>query len=117
MRESSQKIVNTTGFDKNSDLSTTYLGKSDRSKSDKLKAEEFSHIRARVYFRKTVKWDRMSITIKHRCKQIIYVKIILHALQRTPFFANICFQDTKDSSREWLIHQCAICSSSNYRGT
>ena len=34
------EIVNTTRFDKNSDLSTTYLGKSDRFKNDKLKAEE-----------------------------------------------------------------------------
>ena len=29
-------ILNTTGFDENSDLSTTYLGKSDRSKNDKI---------------------------------------------------------------------------------
>ena len=34
------EIVSTTRFDENSDLSTTYLGKSDRSKNDKLKAEE-----------------------------------------------------------------------------
>ena len=34
------EIVNTTRFNENSDLSTTYLGKSDRSKNDKLKAEE-----------------------------------------------------------------------------
>ena len=34
------EIVNTTRFDENSDLSTTYLGKSDRSKNDDLKAEE-----------------------------------------------------------------------------
>ena len=34
------EIVNTTRFDENSDLSTTYLGKSDRSKNRKLKAEE-----------------------------------------------------------------------------
>ena len=34
------EIVNTTRFDENSDLSTTYLGKSDRSKNDKMKAEE-----------------------------------------------------------------------------
>ena len=34
------EIVNTTRFDENLDLSTTYLGKSDRSKNDKLKAEE-----------------------------------------------------------------------------
>ena len=29
------EILNTTRFDENSDLSTTYLGKSDRSKIDK----------------------------------------------------------------------------------
>ena len=34
------EIVNTTRFDENSDLSTTYLGKSDRSKSDNIKAEQ-----------------------------------------------------------------------------
>ena len=33
------EIVNTTRFNKNSDLSTKYLGKSDRSKNDKLKTE------------------------------------------------------------------------------
>ena len=34
------EIVNTTGFDENSDLSTTYLGKSDKTRNDKLKVEE-----------------------------------------------------------------------------
>ena len=34
------EIVSTTRFDRNSDLNSTYLGKSDRSKNDKLKAEE-----------------------------------------------------------------------------
>ena len=34
------EIVNATRYDENSDLSTTYSGKSDRSKNDKLKAEE-----------------------------------------------------------------------------
>ena len=34
------EIVNTTRFEENSDLSNTYLGKSDRTKNDKLKAEE-----------------------------------------------------------------------------
>ena len=36
-------------FDENSDLSTTYLGKSDRSKNDKLKAEESSPISKQGY--------------------------------------------------------------------
>ena len=34
------EIVNTTRFDKNSDLSMTYLGKSDKTRSEKLKVEE-----------------------------------------------------------------------------
>ena len=34
------EILNVTRFDKKSNLCTTYLGKSDRSKNDKLKAEE-----------------------------------------------------------------------------
>ena len=39
--EIKSEIVNTTRFDENSDLSTTCLGKSDRSKIDKLKVEEY----------------------------------------------------------------------------
>ena len=35
------EIVSTTGFDENSDLSTTCLGKSDRAKNDKLNANEY----------------------------------------------------------------------------
>ena len=34
------EIVNTTRFDENSDLSNTYLGKSDKTRNDKLMAEE-----------------------------------------------------------------------------
>ena len=33
-------ILNTTRFDENPDLSTTYLRKADRSKNSKIKAEE-----------------------------------------------------------------------------
>ena len=34
------EVVSTTRFDESSDLSTTYLGRSDRAKGNKLKAEE-----------------------------------------------------------------------------
>ena len=75
------EIVNTTRFDENSDLSTTYLGKSDRSKIDKTQGRRvFSHMRSRVHVRKIVRWNRMSIVVRYRSKQIIYVKIILYAL-------------------------------------
>ena len=43
------EIVSTTRFDENSDLSTTYLGKSDRAKYDKLKAEESFPIQDQGY--------------------------------------------------------------------
>ena len=43
------EILNTIRFDKNSDLSTTYLGKSDRSKNNKIKAEEFFPILEQGY--------------------------------------------------------------------
>ena len=63
------EIVSTSIFDETSDLSTTYLGKSDRFSNDKLKAEEsFSNIRARIYIRKIVRWNGMSIVVRYRCK-------------------------------------------------
>ena len=34
------EVVSTTRFDENSDISTTYLGRSNRAKCDKLKVEE-----------------------------------------------------------------------------
>ena len=43
------EILNTTRFDENSDLSTTHLGKSDRSKNDKFKAEESFPISEQEY--------------------------------------------------------------------
>ena len=40
MKAYSSEILSTTRFDENSDLSTTYLGKADKSKNNKIKAEE-----------------------------------------------------------------------------
>ena len=43
------KIVNVTRLDENSDLSMTYLGRSNKAKNDKLKAEESFPISKYVY--------------------------------------------------------------------
>ena len=43
------KILSTTGFDENSDLSTTYLGKVDKSRNNKIKAEESFSISEQGY--------------------------------------------------------------------
>ena len=73
------EIVKTTIFDEDSDLSTAYLGRLDRSKSDKLKAEESFPISEQGYTPGKL-LDGMSMTFDYRCKQIIHVRIILHAL-------------------------------------
>ena len=44
------EISNTTRFDENSDLSTTYLGKVDKSKNNKIKAEESFPISEQLYW-------------------------------------------------------------------
>ena len=43
------EILNTMRLDENSDLSTTYLGKSDRSKNNKTKVEESFPISEQKY--------------------------------------------------------------------
>ena len=43
------EILSTTRFDENSDLSIIYLGKADRSKNNKIKAEEFFPISEKGY--------------------------------------------------------------------
>ena len=61
------EILSTTRFDENSDLSTTYLGRVDMTRVNKIKAEEnILNIRARVYSRKTIGRNRMSDTTGHR---------------------------------------------------
>ena len=70
------EILSTMRFDEN-----TYLGKVDRSMNNKIKAEESFLISEQVYtVGKITRLNRMSDTIRHRSKQIIHVKIILHVL-------------------------------------
>ena len=53
------EVLSTTNFDENSDLSTAYLGRIDMNRLDKIKAEEVSYIRTRVYSRKAITWHGM----------------------------------------------------------
>ena len=67
------EVLSTTRFDENSDLNITYLGRIGMTIAGKIKAEEVSYIRTRVYGRKCIRWHGMSDTFRHRSKQIIYV--------------------------------------------
>ena len=71
------EVVSTTRFDENLDLSTTYLGRSDRAKCDKLEAEEALPISEQGCILGKLS---VSIAIRYRCKQVIHVKILLYML-------------------------------------
>ena len=63
------EIVNTTRFDENSDLSTTYLGKSDKTRNYILKAEESFPILENEYtLGSLLDGTEYSIAVGHRHK-------------------------------------------------
>ena len=59
------EILSTTRFDENSDLSTTYLGKLDKSKNNKIKAEVLPYIRTGGHYGKIVRQNRMLDIIRY----------------------------------------------------
>ena len=68
------EMVYSSKFDKNSDLSTTYLGKADMTRNSKSKAEgKISHHWSRVCFRKTIRRHGMSNFVRHRCYKVLHV--------------------------------------------
>ena len=71
-------IVYANKFNENSDLSTMYLGQTKMTRDTKIRAEERFPITGQGFAsRKTVRWHGMSNSIRHRCHQIIHVKVIL----------------------------------------
>ena len=111
------EIVNTTRSDENSDLSATYLEKSDRSKIDKLKAEEFFLISEQGYILgKLLDGTECQLlldtgAIKSFMSKSFYM--FCKSLHSLPKFAS----KTKNSGRKWTVFQCIICNSSDYRCT
>ena len=63
------EIVDTTRFDENSDLSTTYLGKVNMTHDrDLIVEEKFPISKSGLYSRQINGWNRMSNTIRYRGK-------------------------------------------------
>ena len=73
------EVVSTTRFDENSDLSTMYLGRSDRAKCDKLKAEETFLISEQGYTLGTL-LDGTECQLLLDTSASIHVKILLYTL-------------------------------------
>ena len=75
------EIVHTTRFDDKSDLSTTYSGKSDRSKIDKVKAEESFPISEQGYtLGKLVDGSEYQLLLDTGASKSFMSKSYLHAM-------------------------------------
>ena len=80
-------ILNTTRFDEDSDLSTTYLGKSDRSKNDKIKAEESFPISEKRYtLGKLLDGTECQEQVNLSCQNLI--TCVVNSLHSLPKFAS-----------------------------
>ena len=111
-------VVSTTRFDENSDISTTYLGRSNRAKCDKLKAEESFTISEQGYtLGKLLDGTECQLlldigTSKSFMSKLYYIHCkSLHSL---PKFA---LKTQRIQLGNVSICQCAICCTSNYRHT
>ena len=112
------EILNTTGFDKNSDLSTTYLGKPDRSKIDKLKAEGFFPISGQRYMLgKLLDGTECQLLLDTGASKSFMSKSYYMHCKSLHFFAKMCFRNTENTGRKWSVWQYIIYYLSNYRCT
>ena len=74
-------IISTNRFDEDTDLSTTFLGQTDISRKTELKAEENFVMNAAGHTRgELLDGTECENTNRYWCKQIIHVKILLHAM-------------------------------------
>ena len=96
------EIVYANKFNKNSDLSTTYLGQIGMMRDTKVKAEErFPHHWSRVCFRKTARWHRISnstetqVLQSHTCQNLTTLQ-----LQNSTCTTQILFQYTQEFNWE-----------------
>ena len=109
--------INTTRFDENSDLSTTYLGKSNRFKNDKLKAEESFPILEQGYMiGKLLDGMECQLILDTGASKSFMSNHSTYIVSGYILCQNL-LQSTKNSGRKWSGCQCIIHNSSNYRCT
>ena len=110
------EIVNTTRFDENSDLSTTYLGKSDRSKIDKLKVEKSFPISEQGYtLGKLLDRTECQLMLDTGASKSFMSKSYYMPCKSLHSLPKFVSKNTKNSSRKCSICQCIIYNPSNYR--
>ena len=101
------EILNTMRFDENTDLSTTYLGKADMSKNNKIKAEESFPILEQGYtIGKLLDGTESHILLDTGASKLFMSKS--YYMQCKSLYSL-----PKNSGRQWSVCQCAIYNSSD----
>ena len=111
------EMIQTNRFDKNSDLSTTYLGKTRMSSENTVKAEKKFPISGQGY--------TLGIMLDDDDCQILLDTGAGKSYMSKPFYlrckslhiTKICLQYTKHTGRKWSICWFTICDTSNCRHT
>ena len=83
------EIVSTTRFNENSDLSMTYLGRSNKARNDKLKAEESFPISEHGYTSGKLLDGTECHLLLDMAASKSFMSVILHVVQVTPFLTQI----------------------------
>ena len=112
------EVLHTTRFDESSDLSTTYLGRTDMTRATTIKAEERFAISEQGYMVGKLLDDTecqilldMGVSKSYMSKSYYLRCKSLHSL---PKFA---FQNTKNTSRKWVLHWYVVHYTSGDRYT
>ena len=95
------EVLNTTRFDESSNLSTTYIGRTDMSRATKIKAEENFAVSEQGYtVRKLLDGTECQILLGTGASKSFMSKAHYYYL----FVAKIHIQNAKNSSSKWAIH-------------
>ena len=112
------EMVYASKFDENSDLSTTYLGKTDMTRNTKIKAEERFPITGQGFASgKLLDGTECQILLDTGVTKSYMSKSYYLRCKTLTCITKILFKYTENSSGKWTICQCVICDSSNYRYT
>ena len=94
------EILNTTRFDVNSDLSTTYLGKADRSKNNKIKSEESFPISEQGYTMGKLLDGRECQILLDTGASKSFMSKSYYMCHKSLHFIQVCIKNTKNLGRK-----------------
>ena len=103
------EILSTTRFDENSDLSTTYLGKADKSKNNKIKAEESFPISEQGYtMGELLDGTECQILLDTGASKSFMSRFYYMHWKSLHSLHKFGIQGAKNSSGKWSVCQCSI---------